>query len=287
MPEPDLYRNRDFIPDFDSIMAETEARSREVTARNRMERDLPYGPGPRQTFDLVFPPGTPTDAPLHIFIHGGYWRAGSKDSHTLVATPVLEAGGITALVGYDLMPGTRLPAIVAQVRNAVRHIAALAARIGADPARITASGHSAGAHLASLLAAQAPGESTVPRLTDLKALLLVSGIYDLSGIPDSFLRDEARMTHAEATDWSPLRADHQSGPLRVLTRGARETAPFQEQAENLASLLTKSGGRVELRQEPDRNHLDVVLDLADPATSLGQRLYNLVAEPLTGGRRLK
>ena len=130
MTEPDLYRNRDFIPDFDAIMAETEARSRQLAERHRMERNLPYGPGPRQTFDLVLPPGDASGAPLHIFIHGGYWRAGSKDVHTLVAGPVLAAGGICALIGYALMPGTRLAEIVAQVRAAAVHIAALAPRIG-------------------------------------------------------------------------------------------------------------------------------------------------------------
>lgn len=158
MPEIDLYRNRDFIPEFDAIMAETEARSREMAARAILQRDVCYGPRPRQKFDLIFPPGTPVDAPLHMFVHGGYWRAGSKDAHTLVAAPVLAAGGIAAIVGYSLMPETRLNAIVGEVRAAARHLRAIAPRIGADPARFSASGHSAGAHLATLLAAEAPGD---------------------------------------------------------------------------------------------------------------------------------
>jgi arylformamidase len=277
MGEPDLYRNRDFIPDFDAIMAKTAARSRSVAARNRMERDLPYGRGPRQTFDLVFPPGEPSDAPLHIFVHGGYWRSGDKETHTLVAEPVLAAGGITALVTYDLMPGTRLPEIVAQVRAAARHIATLAPRIGVDPARVTASGHSAGAHLVSLLAARAPGDRDPAPPPGLKGLLLVSGIYDLHDIPDSFLKDEAGMTHAEAADWSPLSARNFANPARIITRGAEETAPFQDQAEAFASLIAGAGGAVETRKEAGRNHLTVLLDLADPNTSLGARLSDLVA----------
>lgn len=280
MAEPDLYRNRDFIPDFDAIMAETEVRSREVAARNRMERDIPYGPGPRQVFDLVFPPGNVSGAPLHIFIHGGYWRAGSKDVHTLVAEPVLAAGGICALVGYGLMPSTRLADIVAQVRAAARHIAALAPQIGADPARITASGHSAGAHLASLLAARAPGDTAPPTLPDIKGLLLVSGIFDLSGIPGSFLRDEARMTPAEAADWSPLIAAQRTVPRRIITHGEQETRPFHEQAKAFATLTETTGGSVEYRQEAGRNHLDIVLDLADPDAPLGRILADLVCTSL-------
>ena len=126
MAEPDLYRNRDFIPDFDAIMAETEARSRALATQVRIEPDVRYGQTPRQSFDLVFPPNPAPGAPLHMFIHGGYWRAGSKEAHTLVAAPVIAAGGIAAMVSYDLMPGTRLAEIVEQVRSAARQLVELA-----------------------------------------------------------------------------------------------------------------------------------------------------------------
>ncbi|QDY71170.1 alpha/beta hydrolase [Qingshengfaniella alkalisoli] len=276
MAERDLYRNRDFIPDFDTIMAETEARSRALAASSRIERDLGYGPTPRQSFDLVFPPDPVPGAPLHMFIHGGYWRAGSKEAHTLVAAPVIAAGGIAALVGYDLMPDTRLAEIVAQVRAATRHLVRIAPAFGADPARFTVSGHSAGAHLASLLAAEAPGDRTTPDLAPLRAMLLVSGIYDLSGIPDSFLKDEAKMRADEAKDWSPLTARHRPGPSRIITRGQAETAPFQDQAIAFDTMLKTAGQDTELRLEAGANHLTVVFELSDPETPLGRRLARMV-----------
>jgi arylformamidase len=277
MPESDLYRNRDFIPDFDAVMAETEARSRAFAETLRVERDIGYGDSPRQSFDLVFPPEPAAGAPLHMFIHGGYWRAGSKEAHTLVAAPVVAAGGIAALVGYDLMPGRRLGEIVAQVRGAARRLLDMAPGIGADPARFTVSGHSAGAHLASLLASEAPGDNGRADLPEVGGLLLVSGIYDLSGIPESFLKNEARMTHDEARAWSPLLATHRPGPLRIITRGSDETAPFQDQAVALNALLDRDGQATELRRERDRNHLTVVFDLADPGAPLGRRLFDLVS----------
>lgn len=277
MTERDPYRNRDFIPDFDAIAAETEARSRAFADTVRIERDLSYGPTPRQVFDLVHPPDPAPGAPLHMFIHGGYWRSGSKAAHTRVAAPVIAAGGIAALIGYDLMPGTRLAEIVAQVRAAARHLVALAPEIGADPARFTVSGHSAGAHLASLLAARARGDHGAPDVPPIRGMLLVSGIYDLSGIPGSFLKDEAGMRPDEAKAWSPLAARHLPGPTRIITRGADETAPFQEQAVALKAMLDRDGQETELRREPGRNHLNVVWDLADPEAPLGRRLHEMVA----------
>src|SRR5690554_4626174 len=139
MTPPDLYRNRDFIPDFDAIMEETAARSREVAARAEMRKDVVYGPSPRQRMDIVFPPNLALGAPLHMFVHGGYWRAGDKETHSLVAAPVIAVGGITAIVSYDLMPATRLAPIVGQVRRAAQFLQHSARELGADPARFTVS----------------------------------------------------------------------------------------------------------------------------------------------------
>ncbi|ANN76047.1 alpha/beta hydrolase [Bordetella flabilis] len=273
----DLYRNRDFIPDFDAIIAETAARSREFAKRVDMRRDVSYGPGARERMDIVFPPRIAKGAPLHVFIHGGYWRSGNKDDHWLVAAPVLAAGGIAALVTYDLMPDTRLAAIVAQVRAAVRHLVAMAPDLGADATRLTASGHSAGAHLASYLAAIGTEESSLPDLPALRGLLLVSGIYDLTDIPGSFLKSEAKMTPAEASAWSPLASRQLHGPRRIVMVSERDTAPFHTQGRQLASLLGRTVHDGQFRVEAGLNHLTVVLALGDPESPSGRCLADLVA----------
>lgn len=272
----DLYRNRDFIPDFDAIMEETAARSRELAARCEVRRDIAYGDTPRQRFDIVLPTRPVAGAPIHMFVHGGYWRAGSKDDHTLVAAPVIAAGGIAAILEYDLMPGTRLDAIVGQIRLAARTITARAAEFGADPARFSISGHSAGAHLASLLAARAPADVKPLDAPPIRGMLLVSGIYDLSGIPDSFLKDEAGMTLDESVGWSPLSSVQLPCGPRIITRGQDETRPFHEQAERLSDVLRDGGHEVECRTEACLNHLTVVLAMADQRHALGTVLGDMV-----------
>lgn len=268
----DLYRNRDFIPDFDALMAEIAARSRALSAKVTVQADVAYGPDPRARMDILLPPGVQNGAPVHMFIHGGYWRSGSKADHHLVAAPVHAVGGIAVIVGYDLMPATRLGPIVAQIRRAACHVQAMAPALGADPTRFTVSGHSAGAHLASYLAAQGPQDTPVPHLPAVRAILMVSGIYDLSGIPTSFLKDEAGMTASEAVDWSPLTAAQRPGPARHITRGAQETAPFHDQARAFAGLLDSEGQPCTLHEEPGLNHLTILLALSDPSSRLGSNL---------------
>lgn len=272
----DLYRNRDFIPNFDEIAAETAARSRDLAAKVQIQRDISYGPSNRECFDLVFPSRPVKGAPLHIFFHGGYWRSGSKEDHLLVAAPVLAVGGIAAIVTYDLMPGTRLGTIVKQTRAAVRKLGGMAASIGADPTRLTASGHSAGAHLASYLAAVSHGETEPESLPSLRALLLVSGLYDLKDIPNSFLKNETQMTADEAKTWSPLVARQLQNPKRIIMVSENDSPPFHEQGRTFTEHLQQIGAQATLRTEKGLNHMSIVLALGDPQSAVGQCLAEVV-----------
>lgn len=272
----DPYRIRHYVPDFDAIAAEFASRSQALTERANLRADIPYGPGPRETLDLIFPDRVAPGAPLHLFVHGGYWRSGEKANYRLVAEPVLKAGGIAALAEYDLMPGARLATLVGQVRRAAHWLHDNAGGFGADAGRLTVSGHSAGAHLASYLAASGPGEGT-PALPSVAGLLLVSGLYDLSEIPNSFLKSEARMTAEEASAWTPITSTQHPGPQRTLIVGAEETRPFHDQGHRLGDLLRSQGLHADLRIEPALNHMSIVLALADPDHPLGQRLADMVA----------
>lgn len=272
----DLYRNSDFIPDFYERIAETAARSRELSARLDVRTDVAYGPGPRERMDLIFPPNRAKGAPIHMFIHGGYWRSGNKQDHWLIAPPALATGAIVAIVGYGLMPDTRLGTIVNQIRTAARHLAAMAPTLGADASRLTVSGHSAGAHLASFLAAQGPEEPTLPDLAAISGMLLLSGIYDLSDIPDSFLKNETQMTHAEARAWSPLTSCQLAGPRRIVMLSQMDTPPYHVQGEQFASMLESNDHDVAFHIEPGLNHLTIELALSDPSHPVGQCLAELI-----------
>ncbi|PRD43170.1 alpha/beta hydrolase [Phyllobacterium phragmitis] len=277
MKGQDPYCIRDFVPDFDAIAAEFAERSRALSGRMTMRANMAYGTRPRETLDVIMPEHPTADMPLHVFVHGGYWRSGEKANYRFVAAPVLAAGGVAALIEYDLMPGQRLPVLVDQVRRAVRWLQGHAKDFGADPDRMTVSGHSAGAHLASFLAATGPEESPAPSLPPLRGLLLVSGIYDLSDIPDSFLRHEAEMTRAEAATWSPLSSTQTPCLQRIIAYGGDETAPFHDQAAQLHEKLRSKGEDSQVLSASGLNHMSIVLDLGDIDGTLGKRLADLVA----------
>jgi len=276
MTDQDLYRIRDFVPDFDALATEFAERSRALSSTAEILADIRYGSRDREVLDVILPKRLKAGAPLHVFVHGGYWRSGEKETYRFVAAPVLAAGGVAAIVEYDLMPSQRLHVLVDQVRRSVLWLERHAGDFGADARKITVSGHSAGAHLASFLAATGPQETTRPLLPAINGLLLVSGIYDLSAIPDSFLRDEARMTQEEAAAWSPLTSNQLAHPQRIIAFGAEETLPFHKQAAALNTQLNAKNSTSEMLSVPGLNHMNVVLNLADPAAPLGRKLAQLV-----------
>lgn len=280
MAEIDPFMIRALVPDFDALNARMVRDSAASRARHRSSIDLAYGDQPRQRLDLFFPPDLRAPSPIHVFIHGGYWRANDKENFALVADTILAEGAIAAILEYTLIPsGARMAQLVNEVRSAVTWLATHAHEFGGDAARISASGHSAGAHLASYLAAKAPHEHSFPA-TPVRSLLLVSGIYDLRPITTSFLQPELHLTDEEVANWSPLEAEQQQGPRVVLAVGHDETPPFHQQAQDLCFAAARRNVAIERLTIPHHNHVTILRDLALPGT----RMAGLLAECIAASR---
>ena len=271
----DPFKIRAFVPEFDAISADYAMASAETRLRHRHELGIAYGPEPRQKLDLFFPETLDGPAPVHIFVHGGYWRANERENFHFVAESVLAAGAIAVIVEYTLMPGARMSQLVGEVRQAALLVGAHIAEHGGDPRRVSASGHSAGAHLASYLAALAPHEHGFPGVP-VRSLLLVSGIYDLRPIAESFLQAELALAAGEVNEWSPFEAVQAPGTRITLAVGKSETEPFHLQAQDFAYAAERRGVEIERITLSGHDHMTIVRDMGVPESRMGQ----LVAETI-------
>lgn len=271
----DPFRIRAIVPEFDAISADYAIASAATRQRHRHLLDIAYGPEPRQKLDLFFPETLDGPAPVHIFIHGGYWRANDRENFHFVADSVVASGAIAVIVEYTLMPGARMAQLVGEVRQAALWVGTHIAGHGGDPTRISASGHSAGAHLASYLSALAPHEHGFPA-TPVRSLLLVSGIYDLRPIAESFLQPEISLTPQEVNEWSPFEANQSPETAITLVVGKAETEPFHLQAQDFAFAAAKRGAPVERLTIPGHDHMTIVRDMG----VIGSRMAGLVAEAI-------
>lgn len=271
MAELDLFRTQDHVPDFDDVVADYRRRSHAVRANQRAILDVSYGRQGDERLDLFFPPGAENGSrPVHVFIHGGYWRANRKEEYAFVARQITAAGAIAIIAEYTLMPAVRMPVLVDQVRRAVQWVRANIEQFGGDPQRLTASGHSAGAHLAFYLVARGPHETHFPK-TGLSRVLLVSGIYDLAPIAQSFLQAELHLSETEVAQWSPITGECPPEAVFSLIVGEHETTPFQNQAKALGRRLDV-GTQIAL----NANHMTVVRQLDEAGTVPAQAMNQLI-----------
>ncbi|MEO8685196.1 MAG: alpha/beta hydrolase, partial [Devosia sp.] len=261
--ETDAFRIRGHVADFDGIVSDIVARSAATRAAVPMQANIAYGDAPSETLDLFFPAEAATPRPVHMFIHGGYWRTFSKNDYSLVADTVVAAGAIAVIIDYALMPGVRMATLVDQVGRAKQWVLDNIGQHGGDPALLTISGHSAGAHLATTLFQREHAPSRI------RSALLLGGLYDLKPLQKSFLKDEIALTDDEVATFTPMKKHYDAATSVMVLVGARETPPFHQQANDFARKLHTEGLKVSQRIVVNRNHMDSVRDLGVPHSLTG------------------
>jgi acetyl esterase/lipase len=122
----------------------------------RVLRDVPYGGDPAQRMDVYLPLQPAQDAPVIFMVHGGGWRRGDKDMRSLVqakAARWVPRGFVLISTNYRMLPDAHPLGQAGDVARALAAAQDQAADWGADRNRFILVGHSAGAHLVALLAA--------------------------------------------------------------------------------------------------------------------------------------
>jgi acetyl esterase/lipase len=206
----------------------------------------------QQSLDLVLPPATGKGKPpLIAFVHGGFWRE-SDDAYRIgdaVAGALVPRGVAVALIRYPLAPRTRYPAQPEDVARAFAYLHRSADQYGYDAKRMFLMGHSAGAHLASLVAldprylreAGAPAHAVA-------GVVAVSGIYDLGPGGPIARRSGELVTPVFGSDARTLReaspvTHARSGPPFLVLSAENDLDGFQIEARRFAARLRAAGNR--------------------------------------------
>lgn len=243
--------------------------ARDVAAdHGSSELDLQYGRTAEEALDLFMPPDCDS-APLHVYIHGGYWQLLSKDESSFAATMFQDHGSCVAVINYTLAPRQTLTGIVEECRRSIAWLYENASRFGYDRKRIHLSGSSAGAHLCMMLLLTEWARFGLPA-NAISGVCAVSGIYDLEPVQLSYVNDKVGMDVAEAIANSPIRHDLRNGCPVIFAYGDNETAEFKRQTDEYRDKLAGEGWDIEFAEVPDRNHFDVILDLADADSRLAR-----------------
>jgi arylformamidase len=264
------YNNRAKVKSAMYWIARYGAESARARAELPMRFDVPFGRHHAERLDVFLParPGA-APAPIHLFVHGGYWHRLDKADFSFVARAAPEA--VTVVVNYALMPGVDLDELVRQVRAAVAWTHAGARSLGGDPARIVVSGHSAGGHLVGMLYATDWAAFGAPADV-IRAGCAFSGLYDLEPIRLCYLNDVLALTPEAARRNSPvLLAPTARAPL-ILTFGAEEGPEYRRQTEDLAAAWRPRGVPIEVIDAAGLDHFSIVSELERPDTPLARAI---------------
>ena len=276
-----MYNNRALVPDFADHFAQWKNGSEQARQQRRCVLDVAYGDGPNETLD-IFPSSRP-DAPVVVFIHGGYWRSLDKADHSFVAPPLLDMGACVVVVNYALCPGTAkqpvtIPDIALQMAKALAWVWRHIGQHGGRRDNISVIGHSAGGHLAAMLLAcrwKALGADLPTHLVS-KAMS-ISGLYDLEPVRKTpFVQGDLRLTPAQVKKASPALWRAPSRRTLYTVVGGDESPEFLRHNELIRQVW---GHRVVPVCEalPGLHHFSVVTALTQP----GCRLHQLAAQLIT------
>jgi arylformamidase len=228
--------------------------------------NLPYGSRERQRYDLFH--AADKDAPLIVYIHGGYWQRGDRTDYSFVARE-LNANGITvAIPSYSLCPAVSVMEIGDEIQLC---LAALWKRTKKRP---TVIGHSAGGHLtAEMLARDWIGFAGVP--ADLvRAGYAISGVFDLAPLISTSLNEALCLTAGTARAASPLFRPPPKGRRFVAAVGGDESEEFLRQSREIAKNWSRVGIDARCEVVTGTDHFTIVDKLI---TSGSRTLTQIVA----------
>ena len=184
-------------------------RTREVIGRCRTVPDQAYGSDYWQKVDLYLPDAPLSSLPVLVYFHGGAWMNGYKEWMGYMAPAVLALPAIFVSASYRLAPSVRMPQIVDDCIAALRWTHGRIAAHGGDPARLCVGGHSAGGHLAALLALRPELAARAGLPADvIKACFPSSAPLDLDFLDQPASPADHRMRDALGPgldEWSPMR----------------------------------------------------------------------------------
>jgi len=226
------------------------------------ELDLRYGPGDRHRYDLFF---ADSDAPLVVYVHGGYWQWGDRTLYSFLAEG-LNANGLTVAVpSYSLCPSVSVLDIVGQLRA---FLAVLWKRTRAHPLVV---GHAAGGHLTAAMTATDWRE--VPYVPDdlVRGGIAISGIFDLQPLVTTSINGAIGLDLETARDASP-RFWPPPPQQRALTAavGAAESSEFLRQSREIVGTWGAAGVDTEYLEVAGTNHFTILDELAQPRSQLSK-----------------
>lgn len=263
------YNPRESVPEYPELAKARAAQAKKVRETAKCWLNVAYGSSPREMLDIYAAdrPG----GPVLVYIHGGYWRSGSKEDNCNFAPTFTKRGATVVLVEYDLCPQVTVTDIVRQTRAAIAWVAKSIVRYSGDPSRIYVSGHSAGGHLTAMALAHDWTKEGLP-LDCIKGAIATSGVFDLDMVMKISVQEQVKLTPEAAKLNSPLLNPPKVQCPLVVAVGSAEPKGWQQMSEDYFNYCKQQGMKVDYLVVPGANHYTMSEKLLDENNPLTQAM---------------
>ncbi len=222
------------------------------------QKDMAYGPDPRQKLDIYMPRQNDKPPPIVVFVHGGSWQEGNKNSYGFVGRAFAAQGFMTIVMSYRLHPENRYPAFVDDVDLALRWARDNGKSLGGDPEKIFAVGHSAGAYN---LAMAVLDKRYAENRTKLAGVVTLAGPFDFVPL-DSHITIEVFGNLPDLPSTQPVNHARADAPPFLILHGSTDTLVFPRNAIALDKALREAGAQSTLKIYEGISHADIMLALS-------------------------
>jgi arylformamidase len=238
-----------------------------------VRHDVTYGPSPLQAVD-VFPAADP-GAPIHLYFHGGYWRAYDKANYRYIPGMLVPKGATTILANYDLCPAVTIDEIVRQAIACTAFVYRNGRELGGDPDRLFVSGSSAGGHLAAMILAHDFTADGLPR-DIVKGVLSITGVHRLEPVLYIPPNDDIRLDAAMAERNTTLDKPPATRCPTIVAVGGDEPDEWIRMSVDYDTMLREHGQPGELMILSGTHHYSVTQTLSDPDSRMSRGLLAMM-----------
>lgn len=229
-----------------------------------LEQGIAYGALPRQKLDIYRPAKDQATGPVVIFFYGGSWKSGERGKYRFVGEALTREGITVVIPDYRLYPDVTFPAFMTDAAKAVRWTLDNLVDRNRGPRPVFLAGHSAGAHIAALLAVDAQylkKESVT--VGQICGVIGVAGPYAF----DPFEYRSTRPVFAGLTDSDlarPVKRISGKTPPFLLLHGDADGTVRPSNTVEFADALRSAGTSVQGEFIPGIGHYRIVMAMATP-----------------------
>jgi acetyl esterase/lipase len=231
---------------------------------------ITYGPCPRHKLDVYMPAKNGSGpAPIVVFFHGGSWMSGERGIYRYLGAALAARGIAVVIPDYRLYPDVTFPAFVHDAADVVAWTRTHACAFGGDPSHIFLMGHSAGAHMATLLALDPSFLQQRNLAPDMLAGVIgVAGPYDFLPLKDPLYMGI----------FGPEEGWPKSQPINFVTEGAPPMLLATAQSDDLvrpgntyrlAAKLRSMGNEARVKVYARAGHITIIGAFAAQLTAFG------------------